>query len=86
MRQRHTPSMASDKELADAVKQSHTQLLVQILIEYSVDNGFLYQQWPIHRENLLLDFLVIHLGPLEQFFKVHGFTPLISLLIFSIAR
>ncbi len=36
-------------------------------------------------DDLLFGLLVVQLGPLEQFFEIHGSSPLISFLIFSIA-
>lgn len=78
--------MESGKKLANAVKQRFTEFLVNVLIEHPIDDCLLHQQRPIHGEDLLLGLLITHLGSLEQFLKVHGSSPRISLFIFSIAR
>ena len=70
----------------DAEEQCFTEFLINVLVKHPVDDCLFHQQRLIHRNDLLLGLLVIHLGPLEQFLKIHGSSPLISFLIFSIAR
>ena len=61
----------SDVEFLDAEEQCFTEFLVNILVEHPVDDGLFHQQRLIHREDLLLGLLVIHLGPLEQILEIH---------------
>ena len=75
-----------DRENTDAGQQYDPKLLVQILIEYSVHNSLLGQQWVIKHQQLLGRRFIPSLGGKEQFFEVHPLSPRISFCTFWSAR
>ena len=74
-----------DAELTDAVQQRHAQLLVQVFIKHTVDDGLLHQQRLIEFQDGLLSLGVIVLSPGHQVLKIHVI-PHSSFFSFRIAR